>query len=220
MADAPAPAASGISSTPTDSTTAPVAAAAPVAATAAFASDTTTTASTAPSASAETTAAPAATQEAPPAQPLFTVPDDLKLNPEATTQFESFLKSKLTPEGKVLLTGQEVFDHYATQARAANARWQQQIADANAKNEAECRARFTPAQLAASETAVGFFSSFDPAFRDFAKGQLNNPVFVNAMRTVGERLSEDTFEIGGQAPPPAPKKSAAERMGYARPRTN
>jgi hypothetical protein len=160
------------------------------------------------------------TQEAPPAQPLFTVPEDLKLAPEATTQFESFLKSKLTADGKVLLTGQEVLDHYVTQARAANARWQQQITDQNAKNEAECRARFTPAQLAASETAVGFFSSFDPAFRDFAKGQLNNPVFVNAMRTVGERLSEDTFEIGGSAPPSPRGKSAAERMGYVRAKPN
>jgi hypothetical protein len=201
----------GTSSTP------PAAEAAPVAS--ADQTPTSTTTPTIPAETApvaETTMEPAATQEATPIEPTFTVPDDLKISPEAHASFTAFLKEKMQADGKLSLTSQEVLDQYVAQARDAQARWQKQIQDTDKANEAVCKQRFTPAQLAASETAVGFFSSFDPAFRDFAKRQLNDPVFVNAMRTVGERLSEDTFEIGGTPPAPVGRKSAAERMGYTR----
>jgi len=196
----------GTSSTP------PAAEAAPV-----VSSGETTPSTTTPTIPAETapvaatTTEPAATQEATPTEPTFTVPDDLKISPEAQAEFTAFLKGKMQADGKVLLTSQEVLDQYVAQARAANARWQKQIQETDKANEVACKERFTAPQLAAAETAVGFFASFDPAFRDFAKRQLNDPVFVNAMRNVGERLSEDTFEIG--APPsPVRKKSAAEIM--------
>jgi hypothetical protein len=138
------------------------------------------------------------------------------LAPEAASKFDAFLRTKLTADGKVTLTSQEVLDQFLEQAQDANARWAKQITDTDKANEAICKQRFTPAQLSLSETAVGFFSSFDPEFRDFAKRQLNNPVFVNAMRNIGERLSEDAFEIGNASPPPVSKKSAAERMGYSK----
>jgi hypothetical protein len=144
--------------------------------------------------------------------PLFTLPDDVKLAPEATSKFESFLKGKLSTEGKVVMTSQEVVDQFLEQGRDANARWHKQIQDTDKANEAVCKERFTPAQLSAAETAIGFAASYDPAFRDFAKRQLNDPVFVNFMRNIGERLSEDTFEIAGSPPPPQNKKSAADRL--------
>jgi hypothetical protein len=119
----------------------------------------------------------------------------------------------------VSLSPQEIVDLFAGEARNANARWQKQLTDLNTSNEAECKTRFTPQQLAASERAIGFMSSFDPQFREFAKIQLNSPVFVNAMRVVGERLSEDTFEVAGSTPAPAKAKTLAEKgrlMGYGK----
>jgi len=183
------------------------------------------TVTTAPPTKIDAAPSPVVTQDATPSAdakpaPLFTIPETIKLAPEATQKFESFLRAKLTADGKVTLTSQEVLDQFVEQAQDANARWQKQVADTDKANEAVCKERFTPAQLSAAETAVGFFSSFDPAFRDLAKRQLNDPVFINAMRNVGERLSEDTFEIAGTPPPPPNRKSAAERMGYAKPKTN
>lgn len=144
-------------------------------------------------------AAPVAKQEVTPpveATPLFTLPDDVKLAPEATQKFESFLKPKLNAEGKVMLTSQEVADHFIEQAKDANTRWRKQIEDLDKSNEAACKSRFTPAQLSQAEAAVGFASSIDPNFREFAKRQLNDPTFVNFMREIGQRLSEDEFELG------------------------
>lgn len=213
--DVAAPA--GTSSTP------PVAAAAPT--TAATTDPSTTDASpatTAPStdspavSTAPVTAAPATEGSA----PLFTLPDDVKLAPEATSKFESFLKAKLSTEGKVVMTSQEVVDQFLEQAKDANARWAKQIEDTDKANEKACKERFTPAQLSAAETAIGFASSYDPSFRDFAKRQLNDPVFTNFMRIIGERLSEDTFEVAGNPPPQVNRKSPAERMGYAKPKPN
>lgn len=221
MADAAPTTPSGTSSTPTESP-GTVDSKAPVAAAPTTDATPTTPTSDAPPTTSDAAPAPDAPQDAAPTEtaPLFTLPADVKLTPEATTKFESFLKAKLTADGKVTLTSQEVLDQFLEQARDADARWHKQIQDTDKANEAACKERFTPAQLSASETAVGFFSSFDPAFRDFAKRQLNDPVFVNAMRNVGERLSEDTFDIAGSPPPVANKKSAAERMGYAKPKPN
>jgi hypothetical protein len=208
MADAPAAAPTGTSSTPP----ATVAPAAPAAATAAPAIDpkTTPTSEAAAPVSPEPVAAPAAPQEAAPTEPsepagpLFALPEDVKLAPEATTKFETFLKAKLV-DGKVVMTSQEVADHFIDQAKDANARWMKQIEAKNSENEAACKKRFTAAQLSQAESAVGWASSIDPGFREFAKGQLNDPVFVNFMREIGERLSEDEFERGSMPVTPTRK---------------
>lgn len=226
MADAAPTTAAGTSSTPASPPPAGEGASTPViAAPATDAPKTTPTTEATPPVKTEPATAPVAPQDVkPPADakpaPLFTLPETVKLAPEATQKFETFLRANLNADGKVTLTSQAVLDQFVEQARDANTRWHKQIADTDKANETACRARFTPAQLSVAETAVGFFSSFDPAFRDLAKRQLNDPVFVNAMRIIGERLSEDTFETGGHSPPPAPKKSAAERMGYAKPKPN
>jgi hypothetical protein len=124
---------------------------------------------------------------------------------EAQTKFDAFLRPKIGADGKVTLTSQEVIDQFIEQATDANARWSKKIEQTNTENEAACKARFTPAQLSQAEAAVGFASSIDPAFRDFAKRQLNDPVFVNFMREIGTRLSEDDFEIGSIPSAPARK---------------
>lgn len=142
----------------------------------------------------------------------------MTLAPEAVSKFEAFVRGALKPDGTVALKPQELLNAYADQARDAYTRWQKNITDLDAANATTCKERFSATQLSQAETAVGFLSSFDPTFRDLAKSQLNNPTFVNAMRLVGERLGEDTFETAGR--PPAPKKSAAERMGYAKPKSN
>lgn len=202
----------GTSSTP--ATSEPIAA---PAATAPAATTTVTTEPTTASPAASTTepsktagsTEPAKTESAgaePPDPIAFTLPDDLKIADEAQTKFKDFLKTKVT-DGKLTLSAQEVVDLYADQARAAYSRWEKQQTDLNAANEAECKQRFTPQQLAASETGVGFLSSFDPQFREVAKAFLNNPTFVNAMRVVGERLSEDSFEIGSARPEPARRQA-------------
>lgn len=213
-----------VTTAPATSSTAPPPAEASTPVTAATATTpaetTTPTSTTEAAASAAVVAAPAVTEGTVAAAPLFTIPADVKLAPEATQKFESFLKAKLSADGKVNLTSQEVVDQFLEQGRDANARWHKQIQDTDKANEAVCKERFTPAQLSAAETAIGFAASYDPAFRDFAKRQLNDPVFVNFMRNIGERLSEDTFEIAGSPPPPTNKKSAAERMGYAKPKPN
>jgi len=161
-----------------------------------------------------------ATQATAPAKPAFTLPVDMTLSPEAVTKFTDFVTAK-TPdaEGKFTLTAQELVDVYATQARDAQQRWHSHMATQDKTWEAESKARFTPAQLAASETGIGFLTSFEPAFRELAKSFLNHPSFVNAMRVVGERLSEDTFEISG-APPPQPQKRAAKDILYPKRATN
>lgn len=107
-------------------------------------------------------------------------------------------------DGKLSMSPQQVADLYVEMARDANTAWQAQIEKLNSDNEASCKARFSAEELKAAETAVGFFSSYEPAFRDFAKRQLNDPTFTNAMRMVGELLSED--ELGDNGPPPPPPK--------------
>src|SRR5579885_3623127 len=164
---------------------------------------------TAPAATTEPAAPEPPKTEATPA-PLFELPQDVKLAPEAVSKFETFMKGALKPDGTVALKPQDLLNAYVEQAKDAHARWEKSLQDLDASNAAACKQRFSAQQLSAAETAVGFLSSFDPAFRDLAKRQLNDPTFVNAMRLVGERLSEDTFEPAGR--PPAPKKSPAERM--------
>lgn len=161
-------------------------------------------------------AAPAATPA-----PLFTLPEDLKIDPASVSKFDGVLRSKLV-DGKLNLTGQDIVDLYADQARDAQARWQAQMVAQDKEWEQQSRTRFTAAQLAAAETGIGFLTSRQLAnaekagvkdsmpFRDLAKQFRNNPDFVEAMRIVGESLAEDTFEKG--APPRAAKKSLAERM--------
>lgn len=222
MADAATTTPTGTSSTPASPSPGQSTPAAAAPATDATATTTPTTAAqptksdAAPGPDAKQEATPTADAKA----PLFTIPETIKLAPDLSQKFETFLRAKLGADGKVTLTSQEVVDQFIDLAQGANRNWQQSQVDKDKANEAACKERFTPAQLSAAETAVGFFSSFDPAFRELAKRQLNDPVFVNAMRNVGERLSEDTFEIAGTPPPPVNRKSAAERMGYAKPKTN
>lgn len=234
MADAPAAPATG---TPTP--TPPVAPAASTPAAAApVITPKTTPASQATAVSPAPATAPAVQQDAAPTsipaapaqeQPLFTLPDDAKLAPEARTKFESFLKTKLV-DGKVVMTSQEVADHFLEQSRDNIARVEtlvaKQIETINSTNEAACKTRFTPAQLSTAETAIGFASSIDPAFREFAKRQLNDPTFVNFMREIGERLSEDEFETGTQPSiaqrkgPMTRKEAGTVLYGKTLPKTN
>jgi len=167
-------------------------------------------------------AAPAATPDpkAAPA-PLFTLPEDLKVDPASVSKFDGVLRAKMV-DGKLNLTAQEVVDLYAEQARDANTRWQAAMVAQDKAWEQQSRTRFTPAQLAAAETGIGFLTSRQLAnaekagvkdsvpFRDLAKQFRNNPDFVEVMRIVGESLAEDTFEKGA-VPQPA-KKSIAERL--------
>lgn len=173
-----------------------------------------------PAATADTAPKTDATQAAAPAKPTFKLPDDMKLAPEAVTKFTEFVEAK-TPdsEGKFTLTAQELVDVFADQARGASQRWQTQLAAQDKKWETESKSRFTAPQLAAAETGIGFLTSYEPSFRDLAKSYRNNPAFVNAMRVVGELLSEDTF-LTGTAAPPTTQKSRAERMGYVKAKTN
>jgi hypothetical protein len=205
---------------PATSTTAP-APVAPAPSTPAVVADASTPTTTPPSeatapVSPEPVAAAAAPQEAAPTAPaeppaaLFTLPEDIKLAPEATQKFEAFLRPKLGADGKVSLTSQEVADQFIEQAKDANVRWMKQMEDLDKSNEKLCKQRFTPAQLSQAEAAVGFASSIDPGFREFAKRQLNDPVFVNFMREIGERLSEDEFERGSM-PPSAPRRGPMTR---------
>jgi hypothetical protein len=129
------------------------------------------------------------------------------------TKFTEFVKAKApNAEGKVTLSPQEIVDLFADQARTAQARWQAQLAAQDKAWEAESKSRFTAPQLAAAETGIGFLTSYEPAFRELAKSYRNNPSFVNAMRIVGERLSEDTFEKGTGAP--ASAKRAPKDIMY------
>ena len=222
------------SSTPTTAATAPVTAPAPAPTTQPAAADSapTTTPSTAQPAPAATDSPPATTaataDTAPktdgtpataPATPTFTVPEDMKLAPEAVTKFTDFVKGKTpTADGKVTLSPQEIVDLFADQARTAQQRWQTQLAAQDKAWEAESKARFSAPQLAAAETGIGFLTSYEPAFRELAKSYRNNPAFVNAMRIVGERLSEDTFEKG--ASNPTPPKRAPKDILYPKRATN
>lgn len=155
-------------------------------------------------ATAATTADTATTEPTATAQPAFTLPTDMTLAPEAVEKFTGFIKAKAPgADGKFALTAQELVDTYATLARDANTRWQTQVAAQDSAWAAESKARFTAPQLAAAETGVGFLTSYEPEFRALAQSYRNNPAFVNAMRVIGERLSEDTFEIAGAAAAPA-----------------
>jgi hypothetical protein len=148
--------------------------------------------------------------------PLFKLPEDVKLADAAVAKFDASVRPLLGPDGKLSLTPQQLADLFVDQARDGQVRWQQQITEQNAAWEAESRQRFSTQQLAAAETGVGFLSSFDPAFRELSREFKNNPTFVNAMRVVGERLSEDKFEIDGTPAPAAQKRSRAQVMGYAK----
>jgi len=140
-----------------------------------------------------------------PDAPLFTLPDDFKPPESMVTKFTEALKS-YPPESR-----QKTADLYVELARDANAQWLKTIEDTNRTNEAACKATFSSEELAAAKTAVGWFASFDPKFREVAKRQLNDPVFTNAMRLVGELLSED--DLGRPEPPPKPvdNRSLRER---------
>jgi hypothetical protein len=168
-------------------------------------------------------AAPVATPapKAADAAPLFTLPEDLKIDPASVSKFDGVLRSKMV-DGKLNLTGQDIVNLYAEQARDAQARWQASQVAQDKEWEQQSKTRFTAAQLASAEVGIGFLTSRQLAnaekggikdsvpFRDLAKQFRNNPDFVEAMRIVGESLAEDTFERG--APPRAAKKSLAERM--------
>lgn len=142
--------------------------------------------------------------------PLFTLPEDFKASPDAVSKFESAIKGAMV-EGKLTVTPQQIADWYVDQARDANAAWQKQITDLNVSNETACKKEFTAQQLTGAETAVGWFTAnVNPGFRELAKRQLNDPVFVNAMVVVGEMLSEDSFEAPGKAVPSNRPRTRAE----------
>ena len=111
------------------------------------------------------------------------------------------------------MTGQELTDHLLGLFANANEGWKKQITDTDNANKVTCQQRFTPVQLGMAETAIGFFTSFDPEAREWAQRQLNDPTFVNVMRLVGERLSEDTLEVAGGRPVPVPKTAAQKLYG-------
>lgn len=174
-----------------------------------------------PAATTTTAAADPAKVETPdPAS--FTLPEDIKFNPEAVTSLQTALKGKLV-DGKLNLTAQDVANFLADQARGGMQRWAAQQAEQDRAWEAQSKQRFTPAQLAQAEAAIGFLTSRQLAaaekaglkdvtpFRDLAKGFKNHPDFVEVMRIVGDSLNEDTFEQGGNVPTRG-KKSLAERM--------
>lgn len=157
----------------------------------------------------ETKTEPTKTEVTPPADaPLFKLPEDMQLAPETVTRFETMVKGKLK-DGALQLTPQDLVDLYAGEAREAYKSWEQQIVAQDQAWKTESEKRFNKDQLAAAETGVGFLSSFDPQFRELTKGIANHPAFVNVMRVIGERLSEDTFQIEG-ARPPAPRRNAAD----------
>lgn len=211
-AAASAPAAAPATTESPPAAAAPAPAAAPASASPTQAATDSTPAKTAPTESAAPKTDPPATAAEPPPV-AFTVPTDLTLAPEAVEKFKGFVSAKpRDAEGKFTLTAQEMVDVFADQARQANTRWQAQLAAQDKAWEAESRARFSAPQLAAAETGIGFLSSFEPAFRDLAKSYRNNPSFVNAMRIVGERLAEDTFEQGRGNP--APTRRAAKDIMY------
>lgn len=143
------------------------------------------------------------------------MPPDMKIAPAAIAKFDGALRPKLSADGTVSLKPQEIADLFFEQARDANEAWKKQQSEQDAAWKAETLKRFSTAQLAARDTGIGFLASIDPAFRELAKQFEHHPTFVNAMRNIGERLSEDTFETGG-APPAPPAKSRAERMGYVK----
>ena len=167
-----------------------------------------------------TTTEPAKVETPDPA--AFTLPEDLKFNPEAVSVLQTSLKGKIV-DGKLNLSAQDVADLLTEQARSGMQRWEAQQAEQNRTGEAQSKQRFTPAQRAQAEAAIGFLTSRQLAaaeraglkdvtpFRDLAKGFMNHPDFVEVMRIVGDSLNEDTFERGG-AVPTRGKKSLAERM--------
>ena len=126
------------------------------------------------------------------------------------TKFQDAIKGRVK-DGNLTLKPQEVADLYVDLARDANNAWQKQVEKLNTDNEAACKARFSAEELSAAESAVGFFSSNEPAFRDFAKRQLNDPTFVNAMRLIGELLQEDSVGRPEPTPPVADKRPLQQR---------
>lgn len=153
-------------------------------------------------------------KEPPPEEVLFTLPEDFK-PPEGTAKkFTDALKGKWA-DGKLSMSPQQVADLYVDVARDAAKAWDAQVKKLDTDNEAACKARFSPEELKAAEGAVGFFSSYEPGFREFARRQLNDPTFINAMRLVGELLSED--DLGSPTPPPKPSdnRSLRERAAEA-----
>jgi hypothetical protein len=158
---------------------------------------------------AEAKPAEAKPPEPKPDEPLFKLPEDFKPSDTAVAKFTEYAK-KLPPG-----MAQSAADVYVEMARDAASAWDAQIKAVNAANEAACKATFTGEELAAAETAVGWFSRFDPKFREVAKRQLNDPTFVNAMRLVGMSLSEDTLGKPSAPPPPVDKRSLHERAAAA-----
>lgn len=131
------------------------------------------------------------------------------------SKFTEFAKTLADPK-----QAQGVADLYVGLARDANTAWQKQIESVDRSNLETCKRVFNAEELAAAETAVGFFSTYNPGFRDFAKRQLNDPLFTLVMRYVGEQLSEDA--IGNPSLPTKPtdtrplRERAAEALGYSR----
>jgi hypothetical protein len=128
------------------------------------------------------------------------------------TKFTDTVKAKMV-DGKLGMSPQEVATLYVDMARDANADWQKQVEQTDAKNAKFCKEKFKPEQLAAAETAVGFFADSDPDFREFAKRQLNDPRFVNLMRYIGESLAEDNFEPGRLPAVTVDKRPLHQRLG-------
>lgn len=223
MADTPTSApASGPSSTP------PAAPAAAAAAPSAPATPAQTSGATAPTEPPKTASDPQTGSEppqpgetpkdpanpAPADTPLYTLPEDFTPPDAVRAKFDSAIKGAMV-DGKLSMSPQQVSDLYVDLIRDANTVWQKQLKDLDAANLATCQKQFTPAQLSAAESAVGWASSYNPAFREFAQRQLNDPVFVGFMRLIGEALQEDEF-IPAAPPNGSGKRTPAQRMGYAK----
>lgn len=159
-------------------------------------------------------------KEPPPEEVLFTLPDDFKPPEGMAKKFSEAVKGKWA-DGKLSMSPQQVADLYVELARDAGKAWDAQVKKLDTDNKAACEARFSAEELKAAEGAIGFFSSYEPGFRDFARRQLNDPTFTNAMRLVGELLSEDS--LGPVTPPPKPvdnrslRERAAEKLYGGKP---
>lgn len=133
------------------------------------------------------------------AAPLFKPPEGVTLAPEAATAFEAAIKPHLV-DGKVTLTPQQVADMFFAQAKSASDRWQASLTKQDQAWAAESRARFSKAQMDASEVGIGWLRSMDPQAVEVMKGIINHPSIRNALRAIGESLSEDSFELGDTRP--------------------
>jgi len=139
-----------------------------------------------------------------PEKPLFTLPETVGLPKEAVTSLEGAMKKALNAEGKLVLDPQQAVDFFVENALGPwGEAWQQQVKQTSDTNEAACKRAFSPEELAAAETTVGWLNDrFDSSFREnFARRQLNDPTFVRLLNLIHDAyIAEDQFPAPGSRP--------------------